>query len=75
MKSLRTRLIFAFLGVAVLAMISLSLVPYWTLQYRNKTVRDYVLQSTLEELQAEINQYSNAPAGEVLLPLAQYFAA
>ncbi|HOJ59101.1 MAG TPA: ATP-binding protein [bacterium] len=72
MKSLRTRLIFAFLGVAVLAMISLSLVPYWTLQYRNKTVRDYVLQSTLEELQAEINQYSNAPAGEVLLPLAQY---
>ncbi len=72
MKRLRTRLIFAFLGVAALAMVSLSLVPYLTLQYRNKSVRDYVLQSTLEELQAEINQYSNAPAGEVLLPLAQY---
>lgn len=71
MNRLRSRLIAAFLGVAVLAMVPLVVISYYTYQIRNQKVRLQWLENTQREVIDFINYQSNIPT-EVLLPLAQY---
>ncbi len=69
---MRSRLIAAFLGVAIIAMCPLALVSYYTLQIRNQKVRTQWLEKTADEILRDINFHRSVPGTEVLLPLAQY---
>lgn len=71
MNRLRSRLIAAFLGVAIMAMVPMAVISYYTLQIRNQKVRNQWLDNTLREVENFLNYQSNISA-EVLLPLAQY---
>ncbi len=71
MKRLRSRLIAAFLGVAILAMVPLAAIYYYTQLIRYQNVRHQWLENTLKEIGNYINYQSNVPSN-VLLPLAQY---
>lgn len=72
MKRLRSRLVAAFLGVAILAIIPLVVVPYLTLQARNKNARTSIIDGTYSEIQTYINTSISQPSLEVLIPLARY---
>ena len=59
MKRLRTRLILAFCGVAILSMILLSLIPFLTLKVRNRITRTNLIDSTSQSLDRYITNVSN----------------
>ncbi len=72
MKRLRVRLIIAFLGVALLAMIPLALVPYYTLTVHRQKVRTEILNSTQEKIEKFIHQAQNVIDREILFKAAEH---
>ncbi len=59
MKRLRSQMIAAFLGLVVLAIIPLSIIPYYALSIRHRTTRSDLLDNTIKEMQRDIDLIGN----------------
>ncbi len=63
MKRLRSRMIAAFMGMVLLAMIPLSFIPYYALTSRHHKVLTSILEGTSEEIEQDINKIGTSLQG------------
>ncbi|MBI1387632.1 MAG: HAMP domain-containing protein [bacterium] len=73
MESLRSRLIAAFLGVALLAMIPVAVIPYYSFNQVKREERHDILLNETKELQQMKFRYQNSLDQMILQPAADYF--
>ncbi|MDX9753450.1 MAG: ATP-binding protein [bacterium] len=71
MNRLRNRLILAFVGVALLAMIPLALVPYYTLRVKQHTNLSERIHETQKQIETDINLLTGKLSVEYLQPGAR----
>ncbi|MEW6235583.1 MAG: ATP-binding protein [Candidatus Omnitrophota bacterium] len=72
MKQLRTRLIIAFLAVALMAMIPLAFIPYYTLTETQKSVQAEILDDAQDRIEKYIYQLTNDIDTQILFKVADH---